>query len=275
MENPAGAHNFGRMPSNRDQIELTEAEATLLRKLRTLQGGDYEAQYFDNKPTPNTKSLIEKMGNPTPLAVAAFGMTNTLLSFFLMNVRGIKELTFMAPVMLFTGGVTNFVVGMIELFIGNTFAYVIFGALGGYFISLGCILAPTFGIIDFYVKKADKAQALHGAKELRNALGLFNLCWGAMFFLFMIVSIRTNVFMIIIFACVTVTCVLSAIGDFQYANGHPDAKEHFDKIAGIFLLISSIPNWYLLFMMLVYSAGWKIKLYTGEIGPHAHGKKTE
>jgi hypothetical protein len=27
-------------------------------------------------------------------------------------------------------------------------------------------------------------------------------------------------------------------------------------------------------MMLVYSAGWKIKLYTGEIGPHAHGKKT-
>jgi hypothetical protein len=32
-------------------------------------------------------------------AIAAFGMTNTLLSFFLMNVRGIKELTFMAPVM--------------------------------------------------------------------------------------------------------------------------------------------------------------------------------
>jgi hypothetical protein len=29
-------------------------------------------------------------------------------------------------------------------------------------------------------------------------------------------------------------------------------------------------------MMLVYSAGWKIKLYTGELGPnkHAHGAKT-
>lgn len=80
MENPAGAHNFGRTPSNRDQIELTEAEATLLRKLRTLQGGDYEAQYFDNKPTPNTKSLIEKMGNPTPLYEPPFYSLAILIS---------------------------------------------------------------------------------------------------------------------------------------------------------------------------------------------------
>jgi len=277
MEN-IGSRNYGKTPPVHDTtLELTEAEVNLLRKLRTLQGGDYEAQYFDNKPTPNKKSLIEKMGNPTPLAVAAFGLTNTLLSFFLMNVRGIKELVFMAPIMLFTGGVTNLIVAIFELLIGNTFAYVIFGALGGYFLSLGCILLPSVGIVDSYVKKADKAQALHGAKEMRNALGLFNLCWAAMFFVFMVVAIRANVFMIIIFACVCVTCVLSAIGDFQYADGFPEAKERLDKIAGVFLLISSIPNWYLLFMMLVYSAGWKIKLYTGELGPnkHAHGPKSD
>ena len=162
-----------------------------------------------------------------------------------MNVRGIKELVFMAPIMsvllyhfmpftyssrLFTGGLTNLIVAIFELLIGNTFAYVIFGALGGYFLSLGCILVPTFGIVDSYVKKADKAQALHGAKEMRNALGLFNLCWAAMFFVFMIVAIRANVFMIIIFACVCVTCVLSAIGDFQYADGFPEAKERLDKV---------------------------------------------
>ena len=69
MEN-IGSHNYGRTPTAHDgNLELTEAEVNLLRKLRTLQGGDYEAQYFDNKPTPNKKSLIEKMGNPTPLYI--------------------------------------------------------------------------------------------------------------------------------------------------------------------------------------------------------------
>jgi hypothetical protein len=73
MENPVGSNNFGRMATNRDaNLELTEAEANLLRKLRTLQGGDYEAQYFDNKPNPNTKSMIEKIGNPTPLYKPSF-----------------------------------------------------------------------------------------------------------------------------------------------------------------------------------------------------------
>jgi len=278
MDNNIGARNYGRGPVDYDKsMEPTEAEVILLRKLRTLQNGDYEAQYFDNKSTPKPDSLITKMGNPTPLAVAAFGITNTLLSFFLLNVRGIKELTFMAPVFLFTGGITNLIVCIFELLVGNTFAYVIFGAIGGYFLSLGAVLTPPFGIIDAYVKKADKAAMLHGAKEMRNALGLFNLCWAFMFFIFMIASIRANVFMIAIFGCVCITCVLSAIGDFQSADGHADAKERLDKVAGVFLLISSLPNWYLLFMMLIASAGWKIKLYTGELGPakHAHGAKAD
>ena len=45
----------------------TEAEMSLLRKLRTLNGADYEAQYFDNKPSPNQHSQYGKMGNPTAL----------------------------------------------------------------------------------------------------------------------------------------------------------------------------------------------------------------
>jgi hypothetical protein len=45
----------------------TEAEMSLLRKLRTLNGADYEAQYFDNKPSPNQSSSYGKMGNPTAL----------------------------------------------------------------------------------------------------------------------------------------------------------------------------------------------------------------
>jgi len=249
---------------------LTDAEIGLLRKLRTLNGADYEAQYFDTKPTPNKKTLIDKMGNPTPLAVACFGITNTLMSLFLMQLRGVDSLNFLVGTMWFTAGVINLIVGIFELLVGNTFAYTIFGSLGGYFLSMGALLTPAFGISEHYL------NAKH-ISEFRNAMGMFNLCWGAMFFLFLVVAIRSNIFMVLIFACVCTTCVISAVGDFEAAKGHAKAKKDLDRVAGIFLFLSSVPNWYLLFIMLAYSSGWKVKFYTGEIGPnkHAHAQKIE
>lgn len=124
----------------------------------------------------------------------------------------------------FTAGVINLIVGLFELLVGNTFAYTIFGSLGGYFLSMGTLLTPAFGISAAYAK--------HPA-EFRNAMGIFNLCWGAMFLLFLIVACRSNIFMVIIFACVTVTCVLTAIGDFQAADGHAAAKKNLDRVCAL------------------------------------------
>ena len=44
----------------------TPEELRILRRLRTLEGSDYEAQYFDNKPTPKGDG-IRKIGNPSAL----------------------------------------------------------------------------------------------------------------------------------------------------------------------------------------------------------------
>jgi hypothetical protein len=57
--------DFGRAPT--EDVRPTDAELQLLRKLRTLQAGEYEAQYFDTKHAPNQESIINKLGNPTPL----------------------------------------------------------------------------------------------------------------------------------------------------------------------------------------------------------------
>jgi succinate-acetate transporter protein len=136
----------------------------------------------------------------------------------------------------FTAGVTNLIVGIFELLIGNTFAYVIFGSLGGYFMSLGAVLSPSWGITEHYLNKTGanpqetRRLKMEGAREVRNAIGLFNLCWGAMFFVFLVVSIRSNVFMVMIFSFVCITCILSGIGDFQAADGHPHTKEKLDKV---------------------------------------------
>ena len=54
--------------TTQEQIDPTREEIILLRRLRTLQGNDYEAQYFDNKPEPRGDNY-KKLGNPSALCV--------------------------------------------------------------------------------------------------------------------------------------------------------------------------------------------------------------
>jgi hypothetical protein len=66
LEHQKSSGSFRSHVQTHDDVP-TEAEMALLRKLRTLNGADYEAQYFDNKPSPNHSSQYGKMGNPTAL----------------------------------------------------------------------------------------------------------------------------------------------------------------------------------------------------------------
>lgn len=68
LEIPKTSGSFGSNISHSRTVDEapTEAEINLIRRLRTLNAGDYEAQYFDNNPNTN-KDMLSKMGNPTPL----------------------------------------------------------------------------------------------------------------------------------------------------------------------------------------------------------------
>ncbi|TLD15073.1 hypothetical protein E2P81_ATG09921 [Venturia nashicola] len=305
--------SFGSNVSHARTIDEapTEAEINLIRRLRTLNAGDYEAQYFDSNPNPN-KDMLSRMGNPTPLALAAFGITNTFMSLMLLNTRGVKELNILVGTFWFVAGMLNLITCIFELLIGNTFAYTIFGTLGGYFMTLGVFFTPAFGIVEHYsqlykipmsptapVGTVQAYDTAKGIAEFQTALGIYNMCWACMFMVFFLVALRTNIFMIFIFGCVSITCVCIGIAGFYKAEAYmavstnvgkikvtPEMKkmreEHeetamiWDRVGGGFLLASSLPNWYLLFFSLAVSSGWKLKLPTGELGAHqAAHKKTK
>jgi succinate-acetate transporter protein len=124
---------------------------------------------------------------------------------------------------------TNFVCALFELLVGNTFAWTIFGMLGGYFMSMGALLTPAFGVSAAYAKHPE---------EFRNAMGIFNCCWAVMFIVFLIVSFKTNIFMVLIFGCVTVTCALSAVADFKLAAKEKESAEIYNKVRCSFLRLT-------------------------------------
>jgi succinate-acetate transporter protein len=133
---------------------------------------------------------------------------------------------FLVGVFWFTAGVTNIICAIFELLIGNTFAWTIFGALGGYFMSMGVLMTPGFG-----VSAIVKAGGAHGYAEFENAMGLFNCCWAAMFLLFLIVAIKTNIFMVLIFACVSTTCLLMGISDFCNASHNKATGDVLQRVS--------------------------------------------
>lgn len=63
---PKTSGSFGSVSHARTLDEApTEAEMNLIRKMRALNGGDYEAQNLGNSSPSN--DILSRMGNPTPL----------------------------------------------------------------------------------------------------------------------------------------------------------------------------------------------------------------
>lgn len=64
------------------------AAAHVLESRPIPRAGDYEAQYFDTKETPNLVA-ISRIGNPTGLAVVSFSTSLTIIGLALLQISDI------------------------------------------------------------------------------------------------------------------------------------------------------------------------------------------
>jgi succinate-acetate transporter protein len=107
-----------------------------------------------------------------------------------------------------------------ELFLGNTFAWCVFGSFAGYYFAFASVLTPSFGI----------AAAYSDPAELNNGLGVFFCVWASLFFIFLGASVRTNLIFVWIFTLVDVTAWLLAASYFQAAAGNTAAAVRLQKV---------------------------------------------
>jgi succinate-acetate transporter protein len=149
-----------------------------------------------------------------------FAVANTMIALFLMQVRGIEHSNVLVGVLWFTGGIASWLTAILELFLGNTFAWCVFGSFAGYYFAFASVLTPSFGIAAAYTDPA----------ELNNGLGVFFCVWASLFLIFLGASVRTNLIFVWIFTLVDATAWLLAASYFQAAAGNTAAAIRLQKV---------------------------------------------
>lgn len=117
--------------------------------------------------------------------------------------------TVVAPVLIY-GGVVQVLAGMWAFRKNQPLFATLFSAYGGFLIALGALFLPLFGFV-----------TLFGADPLalNHTLGLLFFCWAVSLRVLVLGALRTSVAMTLVVACLCLSYLLLAIGEFANANG--------------------------------------------------------
>jgi len=176
------------------------------------------------RETPNTPESSFGIADPVTLGLAGFAMTTFILSIAntnLISEKGGGDVVL--GLALFYGGIAQFLAGMWEYRRGNTFGATAFSSFGAFWLS--------FWAIGHYSSGADA----------HKTMGLFLFAWFIFTGYMTVAALRTNGAILTVFALLTLTFLLLAIGAWQNASTPPAA---FTRIGGWTGILTALAAWY-------------------------------
>lgn len=168
------------------------------------------------------------LANPAPLGLSAFALTTFVLSLINCEARGVTIPKIVVGLAFFYGGAAQFIAGMFEMAVANTFGSVALSSYAGFWCSWAAIETDTFGIVSAY--EGNEA-------ELSYALGIFLVGWFIFTFFMCVCTLKSTVAFFLLFFFLDITFLLLAIANF---SGSVNVK----KAAGVFGVITSLVAWY-------------------------------
>ncbi|MCU1490380.1 MAG: hypothetical protein JWM85_1785 [Acidimicrobiaceae bacterium] len=179
------------------------------------------------RTAPVLTTVTSPVADPAPLGLAGFAMTTVLLSLVNSGVIGASAANAVLPLALVYGGAAQLLAGMWEFRNRNTFGALAFTSYGAFWIS-------------FYVLERWWLTGLAPAAA-DDAVGFFLLLW-AVFTLYMIMaSLGTNIVVVLVFTCLTITFALLAIG---VLGGQHGSYHQVYEAGGYAGLVTGAFAWY-------------------------------
>ncbi|KAH0536296.1 hypothetical protein FGG08_006811 [Glutinoglossum americanum] len=170
-----------------------------------------------------------KHGNPSPVAMLGNLVSLTPLACDLMGWRNTQGHGFASTgVYMFMGGLLMIIGSVMEWYLGNTFSFVVFASLGGFWLSFAATLIPWFNAAGAYSKTGSAAE---GAANSSYQSGF-------------VCSLRTNIILVVIFLTLAVAFPMLAGADWQLAQKNVQIAQDLQKIGAAFLFVTSIAGWY-------------------------------
>lgn len=169
-----------------------------------------------------------ELANPAPLGLCGFALTTFVLSLINCEARGVTIPNVVVGLAYFYGGAAQFVAGMFEIAVGNTFGGVALSSYGGFWCSWAAIQTKSYGITEAFGKNEE---------ELRFALGIFMVGWFIFTFFLCVLTVKSTVAFFLLFFFLSITFLLLAISEFK---GSTAVK----KAGGVFGILTAFAAWY-------------------------------
>lgn len=239
------------------------------------QNGHYENGGIPPKPHQATVSQVyspvSKPGNPGPLGLISFALTTFCLGFYQCGVGlpGANSFGTVGPYQvifgsaLFMGGAAQFVAGIMEFTVGNTFGTTVHISYGAFWLSFALTIYPNSGVASAYGDD-ERAFSVH--------IGIYLIAWFLVTFLFLIAALRTNIAIILVFSFLSLAFLFLACAEFVRTT-HPSTGLKLNRAGGAFAVIDALCAFYAGFAGVMTEDTTWVRFPLGELSYQAPIKK--
>jgi len=260
--------------SNGNHLQADMDPGQALRRIQTAGSISISPELFEKiylSPQNQVKGDLRKtFGNPTPLAIIGFLLCLSPLSCDLMGWRGsgtpaaavgaagIGTYYFLGGLLMILGSVGEFI-------IGNTFPFVVFGSFGGFWLAFAATLQPFYNAWGAYTPDATNPALGISSVGFHSSFAFFFIAMGLMCFIYLILSIRTNIVFFFIFLTLTIAFGCLAGAYFQASNANVALAGKLQITAGAFTFITSACGWWLFFAIMLAALDFPFQLPVGDL----------
>lgn len=158
----------------------------------------------------------------------------------------------------FYGGAAQFLAGVMEFRLTNTYASTVHCSYGAYWLAYSMLLLPSTGI-DSY--RAD-------IKDIATAEGIFFLLWCLLSAVFLLAGLRTSLAMLATLAIWSFSLFLLSVARFIAAQ-HTSAAQSVNKAGGVFAVFAAAAAFYVGAAALMGTTNTSVKLLVGDLSAKA------
>ncbi|KAF8550119.1 hypothetical protein OG21DRAFT_1551976 [Imleria badia] len=189
-------------------------------------------------PAPQMAPYQRTYANPAPLGMLAYGTVILCSSILTLGAGNVHTPNLVLVFATFYGGISQTLVGMWEMFLGNTFSATVFTTYGGFNFSYGALYLPQIGLAAAYSVDGVPTQ------EFYNAIGIYLgiwcndfLCYSLITLLFAIGALRTTLPIVATLGFTVVSLACLAANAFT-------GKTHLATAGGAFGIIAAFGAYY-------------------------------
>ncbi|KAF9891596.1 hypothetical protein FE257_003607 [Aspergillus nanangensis] len=183
-----------------------------------------------------------KLANPGPLGLLGFAITTFVLGLYECGAGlphsdpagnvGPNQAAF--GLCVFMGGAAQFVAGVMQFRVGNTFGSTVHCSYGAFWLSYAMFMIPELNIEGAY---GGDTRAYH------FALGIYLTLWCFLTLLFFIAALRTNIVILLLFFFLWLAFLFLAIANYVVTDD-PTPGVRLNKAGGAFAVICAAVAFY-------------------------------